>query len=233
LNAQDASVDTERVYQNDGNPALIALLDASPMRVLDVGCGAGDNVRLLKLRYPGCELHGVTQSPAEANIAGQWLTACWVFDIESGFPQPLTEMRFDTMILSHVLEHLRDPALVLQRLSALLMPGGCMVIAVPNALSWVMRLRFMRGNFDYQVEGVLDETHLRFFTYLTADRYLLRKATTLKLMTKTVTGSVPQWWLRRHLLPTSWSSSIDRLGCHLWPNLFGEQVLLKAVRESR
>jgi SAM-dependent methyltransferase len=138
-------------------------------------------------------------------------------------------MRFDAVVLSHVLEHLSDPATVLRRFSKLLLQGGCAIIAVPNALSWAMRWQFIRGDFEYKSDGVLDDTHLRFFTYLTADRYLLAKSPDLRLVSKSVTGGVPQWWLRRYLLPKSWSTHIDVLGCRVWPNLFGDQVLLKAV----
>jgi hypothetical protein len=77
---------------------------------------------------------------------------------------------------------------------------------------------------------VLDATHLRFFTYLTADRYLLADVPELKLDSKTVSGSVPLWWLRRHVLPERACSAIDSLGCRWRPNLFGSQILLKATR---
>jgi len=219
----------DRIYKNNGNASLLALLNQDLSMVLDVGCGAGDNARLLKSKYPGCEVHGVTHSPTEAEIAKKWMTACWVFDIESDIPIDLSAMRFDAIILSHVLEHLRDPATILRKFASLLLPGGCAVIAVPNTLSWAMRWQFIRGDFEYRLDGVLDDTHLRFFTYLTADRYLLGKSPKLKLVSKSVTGSVPQWWLRRYLLPNSWSVFIDALGCRIWPNLFGDQVLLKAV----
>jgi 2-polyprenyl-3-methyl-5-hydroxy-6-metoxy-1,4-benzoquinol methylase len=218
-----------RVYKNGGNAAVLALLNKNPNRVLDVGCGAGDNARLLSARYPACEVHGVTHSATEAAIARKWLTECWVFDIEGCIPEDLSAMRFDAVILSHVLEHLRDPAATLSRFAKLLLPGGCVIVAVPNTLSWTMRWQFLRGNFEYQLDGVLDDTHLRFFTYLTADRYLLREAPDLKLMSKHVTGSIPQWLLRRYVFPESWSKRIDALACRMWPNLFGEQVLLKAV----
>lgn len=157
------------------------------------------------------------------------MAECWVFDIESPIPAALTAMRFDAVILSHVLEHLRDPAITLSRFAKLLLPGGCVIIAVPNTLSWAMRWQFVRGDFEYKLDGVLDDTHLRFFTYFTADRYLLQKSPELKLVSKSVTGSIPQWLLRRYLLPKSWSQSIDALGCRIWPNLFGDQVLIKAV----
>jgi 2-polyprenyl-3-methyl-5-hydroxy-6-metoxy-1,4-benzoquinol methylase len=221
--------DQNRVYKNNGNASVLALLNKDPNRVLDVGCGAGDNAHLLRSKYPGCEVHGVTHSPAEAEIAKKWMTACWVFNIESGIPKDLSAMRFDAVILSHVLEHLRDPATILSRFAKLLLPGGCVIVAVPNTLSWAMRWQFLRGDFEYKSEGVLDDTHLRFFTYRTADRYLLGNCKTLKLVSKSVTGSVPLWWLRRYLLPKRLSMSIDALGCRIWPNLFGDQVLIKAV----
>jgi 2-polyprenyl-3-methyl-5-hydroxy-6-metoxy-1,4-benzoquinol methylase len=157
------------------------------------------------------------------------MNSCRVFDIESEIPEDLSAMRFDAIVLSHVLEHLREPATILMKFAKLLVPGGCAIIAVPNALSWGTRWRFLRGDFEYTADGVLDDTHLRFFTYWTADRYLLAKSPELKLVSKSVTGTVPQWWLRRRVLPKRWSERIDALGCRLWPNLFGDQVLLKAV----
>jgi 2-polyprenyl-3-methyl-5-hydroxy-6-metoxy-1,4-benzoquinol methylase len=220
----------ERVYRNQGNAPLLAMLDHNPEVILDVGCGAGDNGRLLRSMYPQCRIHGITHSSSEAAIARQWMTKCWIFDIEGSIPDELRSLRFDAIIFSHVLEHLRDPAAALRDFSAMLVPGGRAVIAVPNTLSWPTRWRFLRGRFEYTANGVLDETHLRFFTYLTADRYLLSKAPTLQLASKGATGNVPLWWLRRYVLPRSWSRAIDVLGCRLWPNLFGDQVLLKAVR---
>jgi 2-polyprenyl-3-methyl-5-hydroxy-6-metoxy-1,4-benzoquinol methylase len=222
----------DRVYRNDGNLPLIDLLDSGVRGILDVGCGAGDNAELVTARYPGCEIHGITYSAAEADIAKWRMASCRVWDIESTIPKDLAAMRFDAIIFSHVLEHLRDPGSVVNKLSHLLRSRGVVLIAVPNTLAWAMRLQFLRGNFEYQSAGVLDDTHLRFFTYLTADKYLLVKSPHLKLVSKSVTGSVPLWLLRRHILPRKWSASIDKLGCRLWPNLFGDQVLLKAVHEQ-
>jgi SAM-dependent methyltransferase len=221
----------DRVYKNAGNVPLIALLDSDASQVLDVGCGAGDNAELVRSRLPGCQVHGITHSAAEAELAKRRMASCSVWDIEGDIPVELNAMRFDAMIFSHVLEHLRDPELVLCKFSRLLKSGGTVLIAVPNVLSWTMRWQFLRGDFEYRSEGVLDDTHLRFFTYLTADRYLLSKCPELKLVSKGVTGSVPLWWFRRYLLPKKGREFIDKLGCRLWPNLFGGQILLKAVRD--
>jgi 2-polyprenyl-3-methyl-5-hydroxy-6-metoxy-1,4-benzoquinol methylase len=230
LIGRSATVYHDRIYKNDGNAPLIALLDREVHRVLDVGCGAGDNAELVRSRFPDCQVHGITHSDAESEIAKRRMTSCSVWDIEGAIPAEFTAMRFDAIIFSHVLEHLRNPELVLHKFSNLVKNGGTVLIAVPNALSWEMRWQFLRGDFEYKSDGVLDDTHLRFFTYLTADQYLLSKSPELELVSKGVAGSVPLWWFRRYLLPKSISGFIDRLGCQLWPNLFGSQILLKAVR---
>jgi 2-polyprenyl-3-methyl-5-hydroxy-6-metoxy-1,4-benzoquinol methylase len=219
-----------RVYANAGNPALLALLDPGCRRVLDVGCGAGDNAALLRAREPGCEVHGVTHSRAEAELAAPQLARCWVFDVEGAWPAELERVRFDVLVFSHVLEHLREPSQVLARFCRLLRGGGSVLIAVPNVLAWRQRLSFLAGRFEYAESGVLDSTHLRFFTYRSADVLLLADAPELELREKRVSGSVPLWWLRRHLLSPELSAAIDVLGCRLRPNLFGAEILLKASK---
>jgi 2-polyprenyl-3-methyl-5-hydroxy-6-metoxy-1,4-benzoquinol methylase len=221
------------VYSNAGNPALLDLLGAA-RRVLDVGCGAGDNAALLRARDATVRVVGITHSPAEAALAAAHLERCHVFDIESAWPaEPLAELtaaRFDALVFSHVLEHLREPSRVLARFSQLLAPGGSVLIAVPNVLGWRQRLRFLSGRFEYQASGVLDATHLRFFTYFTAADYLLADCPELRLVARRVTGSVPLWLLRRRVLPASLSAAIDALGCRAYPNLFGSEILLKASK---
>lgn len=221
----------ERVYSNQGNPPLIDLLGKGYNRLLDIGCGAGDNAALIKSRNSECDVFGITHSAVEAELAQRHMTQCWVFDIEDKLPDDLAHQSFDVLIFSHVLEHLRDPAVVLARFSRLLRSGGQVLIAVPNVLSWRMRLQFLRGNFEYESAGELDDTHLRFFTYFTADQYLLSKSPDLEVTYKAASGSVPLWLLRRYAFPRRWAEYIDQWGCHHWPNLFGGQVLIRAVKQ--
>lgn len=221
-----------RVYQNSGNHALIRLLGKECRTILDIGCGAGDNARLIWEDSGDAHIYGITLSPVEACIAQKFMIKCWTADIEHNLPTDLTNIRFDVLIFSHVLEHLRDPAEVLARYVKLLRTGGEVLIAVPNALSWRIRLQFLMGKFEYESAGTLDETHLRFFTFDTADGYLLRMTPELTVVSKTVEGSVPLWILRRHILPNWITAQIDRLGCKYFPNLFGGQVLIKAVKRK-
>lgn len=227
-----ASPGPDRIYSNHGNGPLIDLLIpcGEIKRVLDIGCGAGDNAILVKSKFPGCEIFGITRSAAEARRAERHMTRCWVFDIERELPGELVRETFDILIFSHVLEHLRDPDIVLNRFSRLLRKGGHVLIAVPNVLSWRMRIQFLLGRFEYESAGTLDDTHLRFFTYFTAAEYLLSKSQDLRVTYIGASGSVPLWWLRRHILPAKLARSIDSWGCRHWPNLFGGQVLIRAVK---
>ncbi|MHB0866211.1 MAG: class I SAM-dependent methyltransferase [Thermoleophilia bacterium] len=165
----------DRVYSNQGNIPLIGLLGKGCNRLLDIGCGAGDNAALVKSRSD-CEVFGITHSAAETELAKVQMTQCWVFDIVDKLSDDLVDQSFDVLIFSHVLEHLRDPAVTLARFSRLLRSGGQVLIAVPNVLSWRIRAQFLLGRFEYESAGVLDDTHLRFFTYVTADQYLLSKS---------------------------------------------------------
>src|SRR5258707_15785083 len=170
----------ERIYANHGNPPLIDLLDGGYNRVLDVGCGAGDNAALLKSRHSECSIFGVTQSPSQAAIARQYMTKYWVIDIEDKLPGDLERQSFEVLLFSHVLEHLRDPSAVLARFSELLSSHGQVLIAVPNVLSWRMRLQFLRGDFRYRSAGGLGKTHLQFFSFFPPGHLFLAKSPAFK-----------------------------------------------------
>jgi 2-polyprenyl-3-methyl-5-hydroxy-6-metoxy-1,4-benzoquinol methylase len=222
----------ERVYTNHGNPGVVALVDRDARNVLDVGCGSGDTAALLRARDPNKRLYGITASSAEARAAAKHMQACWVADLDGEVPMETAELQYDVLIFSHVLEHLRDPQLVLKRLVRLLRPGGTCVIAVPNVMVWRQRWLFLLGRFEYQEHGIMDETHLRFFSFETAARYLLAQTPELLVIEQRVTASVPLWVLRRRVLSPAVAGRIDALGGKLWPNLFGGEVLLKCKKQS-
>ena len=219
----------ERQYGNEGNRAILELLGSEPKQILDVGCGSGDNARLAGELGFNQEYYGITLSQSEKEIALKGMKECWVADVETSDLDFLKQRQFDAILFSHVLEHLRDPASIVSRFVSFLRPGGTIVIAVPNVLVFRQRIKFLIGRFNYEDDGVMDSTHLRFYTYDSADRYLLASSK-LKIVRKEVEGSVPLWFLRHYFLPGRAKNWLDNKGCDLFPNLFGGQVLLKAQK---
>ena len=207
-------------YRNAGNADLLAAVPRNGGRVLDIGCGAGDNARLLRQR--GHAVIGVTSSPAEAEVAAPDLDAVIVADVESG-PLDLGASSFDVILLSHVLEHLRDPAAVLNRMAPLLTPGGLAIVAVPNMANWRLRLQFLKGDWRRPDTGPLDRTHLQFWSFRTAPSIV--EGTLFRLAKHRGGGYGVPFWPVRRLFPRlgRWVDSV--VGPRA-PNLFASQCIL-------
>jgi SAM-dependent methyltransferase len=213
-------------YSDSGNSCVAEQISPHAGHVLDIGCGCGDTARLIKARVPGISIEGITHNPIEAKAAERVLDRVYVFDIEADIPLTLPK-NFDVLLFSHVLEHMRDPPRVVKRFASHLVQGGTIVIAVPNVLEWRTRMRFLRGDWSYAEHGILDRTHLKFFTYRSAEGELLGDANSnLILERKLGDGAVPLGPLRRIGRTTGLASITDRLGVRLCPNLFAQQIVL-------
>lgn len=142
--------------------------------VLELGCGAGAMTRVLS--EIGCKVVGVEVDPVAAEHARAHADQIVVGDLTSlDLAAELGEGRFDVLVFGDVLEHLPDPLAALRGLRPLLRPGGHVVISVPNVAHGDVRLALLAGRFDYAPLGLLDATHLRFFTWDTL-RLLLHEA---------------------------------------------------------
>ena len=212
-----------RVYSNRGNPELISLVPKFANRILDVGCGSGDNAKCLASQ--GREVWGITLSPEEAFLARPFCKDVCVADIEQGLPPSFPEL-FDCIVLSHVLEHLVRPKKVLAELCTRLTPDGSLLIAVPNMAHWRMRLQFLKGEWTRPDNGPLDSTHLQFWSF---DSILeLFSALPLKVVSHTGTFAVPLFPLRQ--IAPSICALLDVSVGPLAPNLFSGQTLVAARR---
>lgn len=139
-------------------------------KVLDVGCGAGYLGEIFKKN--GCYVAGIESDPNRAKEAEKILDASINNDIESPGNLPFPENFFDVIVMADVLEHLKRPDTALVKLKKYLNKGGCVIVSVPNISRIDVRLKFLFGNFDYEEGGILDKTHLRFFTKKTASMLL-------------------------------------------------------------
>jgi len=213
------------LYTNQGNPTVLQFLNEGDRTILDIGCGAGDLGELIRSIYTSVYITGITCSSAEYDQAARKLDYCIVMDIERDVP-PLPDKKFDVLIFSHVLEHLVDPVETIQKLLPFLKTGGKVIIALPNIANWRDRWKLTLGNFEYTEGGVMDKTHLRFYTFHTAPRYLIDPIPQLKLEILTVRGSVPLAFFRHHFLHPGLRKKLDEWGCRWMPNLFGREILI-------
>ncbi|WP_185020786.1 class I SAM-dependent methyltransferase [Histidinibacterium lentulum] len=228
---QDRNTRFAAPYVNAGNDVVLSLVPAGVRRILDVGCGGGDNARELRATHLGVEIVGLTHSDEEVAIARPHLDAIHVVDLDRGLTDAALEAwgaPFDLLLFSHVLEHMIDPLAVLRRCLTRLQPGGYVVIAVPNVLEWRTRAKFLGGSFVYTEHGILDRTHMRFFTYETAPDELVAPIAGLTLLERRPRGSVPLGPLRRVVAARGLWSAIDRAGLRWRPNLFSREAAMLA-----
>lgn len=142
-------------------------------QVLEIGCGSG--ATLAWLRQVGCATRtvGVEISEVAAQSARAHADEVHCLDFER-VEIPVAGAKFDLILCLDVLEHMVNPWQAIERLVSLyLVPGGTMIVSLPNVghYSVVLPLLF-QGRWDYQDAGLLDRTHLRFFTRRTAKRLL-------------------------------------------------------------
>jgi glycosyltransferase involved in cell wall biosynthesis len=136
-----------------------------PLRVLDLGCA--DGAIAGRLRALGHHVVGVDIAAADG--VKDRLDLFVQADLDAGLPPELVGP-FDVVIAADVLEHVRRPEQILTELHALMAPGGVVMASIPNFAHWYPRLRVALGRFDYDRRGILDQTHLRFFTRRSFER---------------------------------------------------------------
>ncbi|QPF73772.1 class I SAM-dependent methyltransferase [Roseateles sp. DAIF2] len=150
------------------NPDLHALMPATARAVLEVGCNTGALAHVVKRERPDCHYLGLELDPKAAEIARRYCDGVVALDIEGGSASLFDEYRDrDCWVFGDVLEHLRDPWKVLSRIRKVIPAHGCVVASVPNAQHWSLQARLALGEFRYEDTGLLDRTHLRWFTRVT------------------------------------------------------------------
>lgn len=149
-------------YYEFARPEILERIPRSAQRVLEIGCGAGRLGESLKARQDA-EVLGVELSEFAAAQARSRLDAVFVGDIEQ-IDLPVGPRSLDTIVCGDVLEHLRDPGALLRRARDWLGPGGALIASIPNVRHHSVVRALLDGNWTYESAGLLDSTHLRFFT---------------------------------------------------------------------
>ena len=144
-------------------------------RVLDLGCGSGAIGRFLAARDGAAAgpIDGLTISQEEAQRAATHYRQVEVADLDNcRLADLFAAGSYDAIVCADVLEHIRQGDRVLAECRQLLAPGGRVLLSIPNAAYAGLMGELMAGEFRYREEGLLDETHLRFFTRRTLMRFL-------------------------------------------------------------
>jgi SAM-dependent methyltransferase len=186
-------------YYNRVNPDLLRLIPPDARVVVEIGCGAGALAEAYRRVNPEVCYLGIEKHPEAAQAAGSAgrLDRVAVVDAETiepddlGLPEPdrqaRTDRGVDCLIFGDVLEHLVDPWSVLARLSRWVREEGQVLACIPNVQHYSVLVKLLYGQWEYQDEGLLDRTHLRFFT-LQGIQDLFRRAGLQVVEIR------PRWW---------------------------------------
>jgi 2-polyprenyl-3-methyl-5-hydroxy-6-metoxy-1,4-benzoquinol methylase len=170
----DQGVHLETLNPSYAPTGLLELVAPAPRRVLDLGCFCGGTGRWLKRRFPGCEVVGIEMLDKAAAMAAEAYDRVIVGTLEDlDFErEQLLPGTFDAIIAADVLEHLFNPWRALQRLRPLLAPQGALFVSLPNIRNLKLMSELAKGQFAYAGAGILDVTHVRFFTRQSAVQML-------------------------------------------------------------
>lgn len=159
----DAFQDTNSRYYNCYKWEITPLIPEGPHSVLDLGCGTGIFGRKLREQNKAREVIGVEIFKEAADEAARYYEKVHHGDVEQ--LKLDYEDYFDFVICGDIIEHLKDPWTILGRIKTWLKTEGHVLVSIPNLRYWrVLKDLVFRGDWEYQDAGILDRTHLRFFT---------------------------------------------------------------------
>ena len=195
-------------------------------RVLDVGCGTGSLTNIVN-EGKGNEVYGIEPDETRAQVAKSRGIEVFCGILTEDYLR--RQGPFDVVILADILEHLAEPAALLRLVARGLNPGGMVLISVPNVAHWSVRWRLMRGRFNYTETGIMDATHLRWFTLSTIRELLDRQGYEILAYSPAAGTWLPEYsripW---KVLPPRIRRRVVCALANALPRLFACQHLLKA-----
>lgn len=153
------------VATQEKSPDLIDLLPLNARRIIDIGCGVGEIAQEYRKRASPEFYLGVEIVPQDAEVARQYCSQCIVGNIEEFDDQAWLQLtNYDLWVFGDVLEHLYDPWKILSKVRLVLLRNGEIACCIPNVQHWSLQARLSNGDWRYSEKGLLDRTHIRFFT---------------------------------------------------------------------
>lgn len=184
--------------------------------VLECGCSSGFISRLISSNG-GPKVIGIEIDEEAAERAREVCKLVISSDLNSKGWSNRIDQKFDLITFGDVLEHLIDPLATLREAQCLLNPGGRILISLPNVAHWSIRAKLLLGRFEYKPTGLMDYTHLRFFTTITGTRLIEDAGYTILFRHPVLGGR-----FTAHFRP-AWQRITNT-----FPNLFAVQMLFLA-----
>lgn len=156
-------------YSCNSRDDLISLINTDPLQldtpvnVLEVGCACGATLIEIKRRFRNASLYGVELDEGPSSIASHFATISNENIESSSLEYP--DNFFDYIIFGDVLEHLREPGQILNSVKRYLKENGSILASIPNVMHISVMKPLLNGFWTYEDAGILDRTHLKFFTY--------------------------------------------------------------------
>jgi len=150
------------------NAELLQLIPKQSQKIIEIGCGSGVLAKMFKQTNPSCHYLGVEINEEYANHSATYCDECITLNIEEADDTFwLNQSDRDCWIFGDVLEHLINPWEILRKIRQNLPPNGSIVACIPNLQHWSLQAKVNSGFFRYETNGLLDRTHLRWFTRVT------------------------------------------------------------------
>lgn len=150
-------------YYSNARLDLFPFIPKDAKRILDIGCASGHTGLKIKERQ-NCKIQGIEINEKAAQEAAKYLDGVICAPVETALPT-LPNHEYDCVLILDVIEHLVSPEQVLLQVHEKISQDGHLVICVPNIGHWTIIQDLLEGRWDYKDQGILDRTHLRFFTY--------------------------------------------------------------------
>jgi 2-polyprenyl-3-methyl-5-hydroxy-6-metoxy-1,4-benzoquinol methylase len=209
--------DKDSSYYNFDKKAIYEVIPEGPHKVLDIGCATGKLGLALKAQGKASEVFGIELFKPAADEACKHYEKVYIGDVET--MDLCFNAHFDYVLCGDVLEHLRDPWAIVARIRAWLRVGGYLVISIPNIRYWsVLKDLAAFGRWTYEEAGILDRSHLRFFTKRSVTEMILGAGF------KLCTSRMIIWGWKKQLA--------KRITLGLFDEFLGAQILTIARREA-
>lgn len=184
-------------------------------KLLELGCATGFMSQYFRDTL-GCQVYGVDFNKAAINQAKQFTQSAFSGDLndQQTWIKISKNKPYEVVFASAVIEHLISPETCLKRIRKVLKSRGILIATVPNVAHWRMRLHLLAGHWQYQDYGVLDNTHLRFFTYTTFQDLVTQAGFIIQKIAIDPAGGI------KYFDPIA----------KFFPNFYAHQIVIKAIK---